>query len=229
MHIKKHRRFSRNKRKSSRHIKRKRRYSNRGAYLAALSILLGLGIYYKYNNNQGNNQIKNVLKQIQTEKISREEQIANKYGYTIKYIKGDGACMFRSIADQIEGNDNKHSDYRRQSVEYIKDISSRNEQIRENLEIITRGEYNQTLEEYLKNMNKPNTWGDQIMLQGLSNILNKKIIIIQFDSVKQKNEIVPINFETSEEIPSSNPDIVIGLYGENHYVSLYKIKGNFIL
>lgn len=34
-------------------------------------------------------------------------------------VKGDGNCLFRSIADQIDGDEDMHGIYRNIAVEYI--------------------------------------------------------------------------------------------------------------
>ncbi len=40
-------------------------------------------------------------------------------GLRVKYMATDGNCMFRSIADQIEGNTDHHHRYRGQIMDYI--------------------------------------------------------------------------------------------------------------
>ena len=39
----------------------------------------------------------------------------------VNVVKGDGNCMFRSIADQLEGNPAKHPEYRAAIMQYIYD------------------------------------------------------------------------------------------------------------
>ena len=40
-------------------------------------------------------------------------------GLTVKYILGDGNCMFRAIADQLSGQADDHMEYRRQIMDFI--------------------------------------------------------------------------------------------------------------
>ncbi len=48
------------------------------------------------------------------------------FGLKIKEVKGDGNCLFRTIADQMEGDENKHLEYRKQivrlSCRYLLDV-----------------------------------------------------------------------------------------------------------
>lgn len=37
----------------------------------------------------------------------------------VKEMEGDGNCLFRAVADQLEGDEELHSEYRLRTVEYI--------------------------------------------------------------------------------------------------------------
>jgi OTU domain-containing protein 3 len=41
------------------------------------------------------------------------------YGLKVVEMGGDGNCLFRTIADQLEGNEKVHSKYRQEAVTYI--------------------------------------------------------------------------------------------------------------
>ena len=43
----------------------------------------------------------------------------NSQGFVVNHIIGDGNCLFRSIADIIVGDQEKHSRYRRLAVQHI--------------------------------------------------------------------------------------------------------------
>ena len=43
----------------------------------------------------------------------------NKFGLGVKYIDGDGNCLFRSLADQLFGDTNKHMDIRNIIMNYM--------------------------------------------------------------------------------------------------------------
>ncbi len=40
------------------------------------------------------------------------QTVLSRKGLTMKDVEGDGNCMFRAIADQLEGNENLHEKYR---------------------------------------------------------------------------------------------------------------------
>ncbi len=222
-----HRRFSKKTQKSPRKspkIKRVRQTSKTKTKIIAglTGISLALFIYLLYNSYDKTGgvrtgSIKSFSKQ------SRVEDIAKNHGYIITNIRGDGSCMFRSIADQINGNQDKQLYYRKRGVDYLRTIS-KNYEIKEKLQTIIDAEYKMSLDEYLESMEdkERNMWGDEIMLQALANVLERRIIIIHFDSTKQRSEIIPTNFD-NEEIPIKYPDIAIGHFLENHYVSLRKL------
>jgi len=44
-----------------------------------------------------------------------------KYGLKLVEIQADGNCLFRAIADQLLGDQHKHSDLRVKTVEYIEE------------------------------------------------------------------------------------------------------------
>jgi hypothetical protein len=202
------RRFSRRKtpRKSKRMIRRSSNYK-----IAAATVLLSLLLLYatsKKETNAGTNAGTNTL-----------ESIANLQGYTIKNIKGDGSCMFRSIADQMEGNENKYQLYRTKAVKYLSEHLTVN--IARNITTMYPGK---TINWYLKNMGdiQKNMWGDDIMLQILSNITGRRIRILHFNSKVPITIIEPTNLYTQELLQSNGPDISVGHIPEEHYVSLYR-------
>ena len=41
------------------------------------------------------------------------------YGLKVVEVIGDGNCLFRSIADQLEGNEKLHRKYRDEALEHI--------------------------------------------------------------------------------------------------------------
>ncbi|CBK19999.2 uncharacterized protein [Blastocystis hominis] len=44
----------------------------------------------------------------------------NRQGLSIRSITPDGNCLFRSCADQLFGNQDRHAEVRRKAVEYIR-------------------------------------------------------------------------------------------------------------
>jgi hypothetical protein len=42
------------------------------------------------------------------------------YGLQLRHIGGDGACLFRSIADQLLGDQERHNEIRQQICDYVR-------------------------------------------------------------------------------------------------------------
>jgi len=207
-------RFSKDKRKSFGRTKPRRRGSRDITDVAIGVSLFGLGLGLG-------------LYMLNGQKVYRTpDEIAKAYGYRIKQIDGDGSCMFRSIADQVDlqGGENFRV-YRYHATDYLRNVTREHSDVRDNITSRIMAEYEgMSLEDYLKAM-KNNMWGDEITLQALSNIMFRRIVVIQFNSAVKRTEVIPRDFSTNAELPITitEPDIAIGLYGENHYVSLRRM------
>ena len=66
-------------------------------------------------------------------------------------VDGDGNCLFRAIADQIEGDEEKHEAFRADCVEYI-------ENNKEHYKMFLDDD-TEDIDEYLNNMRTNTTWG----------------------------------------------------------------------
>lgn len=66
-------------------------------------------------------------------------------------IRGDGNCLFRSIADQLEGDEDEHEKYRAKTIEYIK---KNKDHYRMFLDDET-----EDMDEYIEGMSEDATWG----------------------------------------------------------------------
>ena len=66
-------------------------------------------------------------------------------------MKGDGNCLFRSIADQVEGNQERYAFYRAEAVKAIQ----------ENKEYykMFMDDETEDIDEYIEDMSKDATWG----------------------------------------------------------------------
>ena len=75
------------------------------------------------------------------------------YGLKVKEMGGDGNCLFRTIADQIDGDEKQHRKYRRDAVDHVN---------------ANRDDYapfiedDETIDQYLGDMSKEGTWGGQL-------------------------------------------------------------------
>jgi len=59
----------------------------------------------------------NQLKKINL-RIKSKSYFKNNFNYVI-VMEGDGNCLFRGFADQIEGNEGRHEYYREQAILYM--------------------------------------------------------------------------------------------------------------
>eukprot|EP01027_Heterolobosea_sp_BB2_P014582 GEZU01020929.1.p1 GENE.GEZU01020929.1~~GEZU01020929.1.p1 ORF type:complete len:316 (-),score=74.41 GEZU01020929.1:99-1046(-) len=122
-------------------------------------------------------------------------------GLEVHVVGGDGNCLFRSAADQIEDNQSKHQAYRQTVVDYI--VANR-----EFFEPFI--EDDEPWEEYIENMRKDGTWGGNIELQALSMAHRVNIVIHQ-------------NKHPSYEIanfPSGHKTIHLSYHHGEHYNSV---------
>ncbi len=88
-------------------------------------------------------------------------------------MTGDGNCLFRAIADQLEGNEKLHRKYRADAIEYIS----------ENKESYAPFiEDDETIDQYLEDMAKDSVWGGQMEIQALSAKYQFNIIVHQVDN-----------------------------------------------
>jgi hypothetical protein len=89
-------------------------------------------------------------------------------GLTIKDVAGDGNCLFRAIADQIEGDPSKHAQYRQRIMAFI-------ESHREDFEFFV--EDNEPFELYVNRLFTNAEWGGQSEIQAASLLLGVNVII----------------------------------------------------
>ena len=85
-------------------------------------------------------------------------------GWAMVDVEGDGACQFRALSHQANGTEGRHTDVRRDVVERLR----RHPPPFHDVQVYTSGVGRvdtPTLEEYLREMAKPATWGDQTTLQ----------------------------------------------------------------
>ena len=74
-------------------------------------------------------------------------------------VDGDGNCLFRSISDQLHGEESFHKEYRKLAVENIKKNQDFYSMFLED---------GQSLEKHIKNMSEDGTWGGDFELVALS-------------------------------------------------------------
>lgn len=94
-------------------------------------------------------------------------------GFFIRHMDSDGNCMFRSIADQLVGDAQKHDHYRQTIISYI-------ESHEEHFAFFI--EDSENFAEYIQRMRQDGEWGDQPELCAAAQSLNVNIFVHQVDS-----------------------------------------------
>lgn len=89
-------------------------------------------------------------------------------GLKIIEVTADGNCFFRALADQLEGDEDKHEAYRKMVVHYIM-------KNRENFEPFIEDDV--PFDEYCHSMGKDGTWAGHMELQAASLVTHSNICI----------------------------------------------------
>ncbi|KAL4463236.1 hypothetical protein ABPG74_007237 [Tetrahymena malaccensis] len=91
----------------------------------------------------------------------------SKYNLYIKDVQGDGNCLFRSVADQLEGDENMHMYYRKIAVN----------QLKKQEEFFKNFVYDIDFDQYIHEMSQLGAWGGNLEIQALSAALGHNFII----------------------------------------------------
>lgn len=114
----------------------------------------------KYKNNSNFNEEKRKKRANKSkEYFSSFQKDMNSIGLRIKEVNGDGNCLFRSISDQFEGNENNHFHYRNLTCDYIQSN-------REFIQFFIEDDI--TIDDYISRMRQNSIWGGHIELYCLS-------------------------------------------------------------
>ena len=88
-------------------------------------------------------------------------------------VRADGNCLFRAIADQLDGDQNNHDTYRQAIVEYI---------IKCKDDFAPFVEDDVDFETYVEQMKEDAEWGGQIELTACSRLYSVNITIHHLDA-----------------------------------------------
>lgn len=163
------------------------------------------------NNNNNNNPKKNRKKR--NKKRRRNDDIDEEFkkhleslGYFIREVGGDGNCLFRSVSEQMEGNENNYKEYREKCVNYIKD----------NKEFFAPFiEDDETIDQYIDRMSKNKEWGGNLEIHALSKALEVNFYIYKEED---KQMFIVKNFEK----PKKN--VSLTYHDGKHFNSLRKLE-----
>ena len=154
-----------------------------------------------YENNKNNKKKKKKNKNIKNE---FKKELKN-LGYYIREVEGDGNCLFRSVCEQLEGNENDYQKYRDICIDYMK---SNKEEFQPFIED------DQTIDEYIEEMSKDKEWGGNLEIYSLSKALKVNFYIY----IYQHRIYIVKNFDN----PKYN--IMLTYHDGKHYNSLRKLE-----
>ena len=147
------------------------------------------------NNNNINSNKKTGLSS--TLKNSSENKNINK--------EGDGNCLFRSVSDQMDNNQNNYKLYREMCINYMKENKD---------EFIPFIEDDEPYDKYISRMEEDGEWGGNLEIYALSKVLNANFYIY----IHKHPMYIVNNFEK----PKKN--ILLTYHEGKHYNSLRKLE-----
>ena len=173
--------------------------------------------YDKQNNNKENNskndkRERNQYRKKKNKKNKKNDEIDEKFkkhleslGYFIREVEGDGNCLFRSVSEQMEGNENNYQEYRDKCVDYMKENKD---------EFAPFIEDDEPIDKYIDRMSENKEWGGNLEIYALSKILEANFYIY----IHEHPMYAVKNFEK----PKKN--IMLTYHDGKHYNSLRKLE-----
>lgn len=123
-------------------------------------------------------------------------------------VEGDGNCLFRGISHQLYLTEDHHEVLRQKCVEHLMTYKSR-------FSLFCAEDF----DEHVREMSQVGTWGDELEIRALEEILDRHIVIYSSESAKLDE---PINTNIEEEkILNGVVPIMLSYHGLNHYNSIY--------
>lgn len=154
------------------------------------------------NNFQEFENVKN--NEVDEKFIIESEKLQN-IGYDIVIIRGDGNCLFRSVAEQLEENEEYYQKYREICVDYM---------INNKEDFVPFLDDSISIDEYIEKMSKDGEWGGNLEIHALSMALKVNFCIYIPDK--------PCSVVKNWENPKQN--IFLIYHNGKHYNSLRKYK-----
>jgi regulator of replication initiation timing len=149
-----------------------------------------------------------------TKKISNWDKYFNEFNEWLKpkdiYMRdvdGDGNCLFRSIADQIDGDESVHRQYRDMAVKQLTDNKDFYKLFFDE---------NEDFDKYLKEMTDNGTWGGHFELVALSAVLGVNFCLHMKDAE-------PYLITSGAKYNKAIRMYHLGYHIDNHYSSVRKI------
>jgi hypothetical protein len=126
-------------------------------------------------------------------------------------MEGDGNCLFRAISHQLYLTEDNHEILRRNCVEHL--LAHKNRFCHFCAD---------DFDEHIREMAKVGTWGDELEIRAMEEILDRHITIYSSEATKLDE---PINTNIEEEaILKGVTPIMLSYHGQNHYNSIFDEK-----
>ena len=131
-------------------------------------------------------------------------------GLHIIRVDGDGNCLFRAVAHQIYLDESRHIELRARCVRHMKEHWERYKSFCDS-----------DFDAYLRSMEIPGTWGDNLEIFALEEVLDRFICI--YSSEGKEVKPMKIHFDDDFRLDGVEP-ILLTYHGQNHYNSLFNEK-----
>lgn len=167
-------------------------------------------------SQQSNDKIRKKEKHFQGKKTDKvfQDYLLNEFGLEIVEMAGDGNCLFRSIAHQLENNPSLHMKYRQEVTRYI---ASK----RKHFELFL--EDDELFDDYIARMRVFGTWGGHPELYAASQLYKINIAVYQWQAPKYVINFDPSIHEDRSGIASNEKSIrtiKLSFHGECHFNSI---------
>jgi len=135
------------------------------------------------------------------------QEILNKKGVYMRDVQGDGNCLYRVVADQIEGSEKDHKKYRENVVSYLTEH-------KDYFQVFLLD--TEDIDSYIRHQSKDGSWGGHFELVALSALLNVKFCVHTKDQD-------PVLVQSDENAQGDKRVLHIAYHVGEHYSSIRKI------
>ena len=165
----------------------------------------------KYKSKKNNRKERNAYRR-KNKRDRKNDEIDEKFkkhleslGYFIREVEGDGNCLFRSVSEQMEGNENNYNEYREKCVEYMKENKDSFSPFIED---------DEPFDKYVERMSEDKEWGGNLEIYALSKLLEANFYIYIYEH--------PMYIVKNFDNPKKN--IMLTYHDGKHYNSLRKLE-----
>ncbi|VDL78438.1 unnamed protein product [Nippostrongylus brasiliensis] len=133
-------------------------------------------------------------------------------GFEIKVVRGDGACMFRAVADQLYADEDMHGEVRRLCMDYMVSFMFLKFPFERNRDHFAPF-VAENFSTYVARKRQPGQYGNHVELQAISEMFARPIEIYEY-SENPRNIFYPAIAPLDVNVP-----IRLSYHGSSHYNS----------